>query len=135
MYANLDFIAVLEAHAQAISAAMNEADPGAADYKNEVSASAGKWENLNLLAFMKARGEEVVKQIGALYAGNFPRLDDEVPEMESCQDWRSETPPSGAYEQGASCNPPPQSCHARLERVVSTTTTGVTRRPGSSRTL
>ena len=34
----------------------------------EVSAERGKWQSYNLLAFMKARGEEVTKQLAALEA-------------------------------------------------------------------
>ena len=38
---------------------------------------AGKF---NLLAFMKARGEEVRKQLAAIDAGNFSQLEHQVPE-------------------------------------------------------
>merc|ERR1712046_233624 len=40
------------------------------------------------MGFMKARGEEVKKQLAAIDAGSFPRLPDKVPKEEFCQDWR-----------------------------------------------
>jgi len=115
VFTNEDFIAIVEAHAQAISAAVSQ-DPGrllthGTDFSTELSASAGKWENSNLLAFMKKKGEEVKKQIVALEAGTFPRMDHEVPKTESCQDWRRETPSSDTYvEDGAICNQHTRGC-------------------------
>ena len=103
VFTNEGFIAIVEAHAQAISAAVSQ-DPGrvltfATDFSTELSASAGKWENSNLLAYMKKRGEEVKKQFVAIEAGTFPRMDHEVPKTEACQDWRRETPSSDTFVQ------------------------------------
>ena len=101
VFANPELIAIVEAHAQAIAPAVRK-DPGyvlttGQDFSTELSASAGKWEHHNLLATITRRGEEVEKQIAALAAGSFPRMDDEVPKSEPCQDWRRKTPPSDTF--------------------------------------
>ena len=114
IFTNPKFIAIVEAHAQAISAAVSE-DPGRVmhdkGYEDEVSASAGNWEEFNLIAYMQARGKEVNKQIAAIQDGTFPRMDKEVPDMEPCQDWRRETAAGGAYvEDGIHCTPASLNC-------------------------
>ena len=119
VFTNPEFIAIMEAHAQAISAEVAK-DPGyalhpQADFKDELSASAGKWEHLNLLAFMKARGESVKQQLAALEAGTFPL---EVPETEPCQDWRRQTyvATSSTYEEdGINCTPQDRRCTAAAQ--------------------
>ena len=99
VYTNVELIAEMENHASAIASAVS-ADPanvGRPDayFDAEKTASAGTWQSFNLLAFMKARGEEVKKQLEALEAGTFPRGDGSVPASESCQDWRAPSCPMG----------------------------------------
>ena len=99
VYTNVELIAEMENHASAIASAVS-ADPanvGRPDayFDAEKTASAETWQSFNLLAFMKARGEEVKKQLEALDAGTFPRRDGSVPASESCQDWRVPLCPMG----------------------------------------
>jgi len=112
VYTNTDFIAETEAHAREIESAV-KADPGRAifadhQFEKELTASNGVWQKYNLLAFMKARGEEVKKQLAALDDGTFPRLDDKVPSEEPCQSWLSDKSPnklSGNLVHGSNCPP------------------------------
>jgi hypothetical protein len=76
---------------------------GGESYYREKTAAAGDWQYFNLLAFMKARGEEVKKQLEALDAGKFPRgggggSDGSVPASETCQDWRLEQTSGAVFE-------------------------------------
>ena len=102
VYTDSSFIAEVEAHAAAISSAV-KTDPlifaGGIFYSVEEKATSGQWKHFNLLAFMKARGEEVKKQLAALDAGIFPRKDSDVPMSENCQDWRAKETPSYVYEE------------------------------------
>ena len=106
VYTNAEFIAEVETHASAIASAVR-VDPMAYDggesYYREKRAAAGDWQYFNLLAFMKARGEEVKKQLEALDAGTFPRgggggSDGSVPASETCQDWRLEQTSGAVFE-------------------------------------
>ena len=112
VYTNADLIAETEAHASAIASAV-KTDPGrpvsgVQQFEKELKASNGQWQEYNLLAFMKARGEEVKKQLDALDAGTFPHHDDQV---EACQDWRSKTARSSTYqEDGKKCDKHYRSC-------------------------
>ena len=94
VYTDAGFLAEITAHAKAIETAAQE-DPWifakGKYYSTEVTPEAGKWWDFNLLAFMKARGEQVKAQLAALDGGTFPRTDDVVPVHEICQDWRSKT--------------------------------------------
>ena len=116
VYMNAELIAEIEAHASAIASAV-KTDPGRAvstvrDFDKELKAANGRWQDYNLLAFMRARGEEVKKQTDALDAGIFPRQNDQVPKWEACQDWRLKTPAPTAYqEDGKKCT------HASIQCV------------------
>jgi hypothetical protein len=90
VYTNAEFISEMETQAAAIESAVALDAYGSSgeDYAREKTASAGYAGNFNLLAFMKARGEEVRKQLAAIDAGNFSQLEHQVPATEKCADWR-----------------------------------------------
>lgn len=92
VYTDKDFLVEMEAHANAIKDAVKTDVFGKSiDFSKEMTAGAGRWQDFNLLSVMKARGDEVMKQLDALEAGDFPRLGDQVPVHEKCQDWRQPT--------------------------------------------
>jgi len=94
VYMDKGFLAEMETQAAAIEDAVKADSIGQlTDFGKEKTPAAERWQDFNLLALMKARGEEVIKQLDALDAGKFPRRDHQVLEWETCQDWRKTDPP------------------------------------------
>ena len=107
VYTDAEFIVEIQNHASAIESTVKESFGGGANFDRELSPDAASWDSgtFPLLPTMKARGEEVQKQLDALDAGTFPRgpqpgVRNRNEPWEMCVDWELAEPDTAPCENG-----------------------------------
>ena len=108
IYTNAEFMEEIQSHASAMESTVKELSfGGGASFDSELSPDAASWDSgtFPLLPFMKARAEEVQKQLDALDDGTFargpqPGVRARNEPWETCADWELSEPDTSACEEG-----------------------------------
>ncbi|CAB9505678.1 spore coat protein CotH [Seminavis robusta] len=115
VFANATFLEQIQSHASEIQDAVESSFGGSAgSFANELSPDATSWDagGFPLLPTMKARAEDVEKQLAAIDDGSIargPHQGKENEPWESCGDWQLSEPDTSACEGGCKydgCNMP-----------------------------